>query len=128
MSYFRRWSFGWCRQPGQGGEGVQRVVLPFPCRKAHARIFNCYHLLFPASRRDNLFLPLPSVLSPPLDELILRELASEDTRPRLGMSAAPMRSSSRTSSWGEVLWNPGSSISVNLEGMVVNGGRRLLEQ
>ena len=50
-----------------------------------------------------------------VEELSLCELVSEDVRPRPAALVAAMRSSSRTSDLGEVLWESGSRISVNLE-------------
>jgi len=62
------------------------------------------HFLPPDNNRESLFLlGFSSILSlSPLDELVLLELASEDVRPR-DMVAAPMMSSSRTSSCGDVV-------------------------
>lgn len=77
-----------------------RVML-FPSCLRGNRCFNLY-LLPPDNNRDSLFRPFSSVLSPP-DELVLRELVSEDVRLRLDISTAPMISSRRTSSWGDVV-------------------------
>lgn len=85
-------------------------------------VFECFvplvlpHLL-PVNNLESLLLPLSSPRSE-FEELVLRELASDEVRSRLGMSIAPIISSSLTSDLGDVLWKSGSRISVNLEDMV----------
>lgn len=60
------------------------------------------HLFPPINSFESLFLLFSPILSP-LDELVLRELASDEVRARCERSAAPMMSSRRTSDLGEVL-------------------------
>ena len=87
----------------------------------------CHHFLPPDNSRESRFrLGLPSVGSlSPLVELVLLELVSDECRPR-DKSAAPMISSNRTSSCGDVVLKPDSRISVNLEGIVAKGGCTIL--
>jgi len=64
--------------------------------------FNSNHRFPPVNNFESLFLLFSPILSP-LDELVLRELASDEVRERCERSAAPMMSSRRTSDLGEVL-------------------------